>query len=392
MRKEKENKKRRKLLPAMLAVALAAVMIVPMGSTIALAEEYSLKVSVANEDFTKEDPDLQNVTLRVYKLADLTEESSKYSWDLAEAFAAADTKGELASALTDASTPGIYSSEEKTALNGKYQELAAQATKLIIDNEMTTTVTTTFGTAKEIAENGLYIVVPVLGDKIDRDDAGNVTVTTDDWIYTFNPLIMSVPTKKASTTDGSIGTAAEYGDWISAEASLLDPSLITEDVLVAAKIDRKPNVGSIQIEKALDLREGKAEAATFVFSVKATKNGDTVYDNMVSISHPNPTPVVIDNLPVGSTVTIKEEYTSPSYRYVSGIPADGLVVDAEPDDTEAGITQIVTVSNTYNENHYHGGGGIENQYANTETEAGKSWKLIGRIINGIKSVTSEAEE
>ena len=375
MRKGNETKKRRKLLPAMLAVALAAVMIAPMGSGVAKAADLSLKVNVANPDYVKEDPALNNVKLKIYKLADLTEGNGTYSWDLTKDFA----DENLEELLDEASAPGLYTSDQKKALNEKYQELAGQATAKIIDKKMTTSDETAFGSAKDIAEKGLYIVVPVLGDAIETDeDTGLVTITTDEWVYTFNPLIISVPTKTAK--DGSIGTADEYGDWISPDISLD----IDEDVQVDAKVVRTPNKGNIVISKTLSRYETKAPA-TFVFSIEATKGTEKVYSDVVSLTFTDAGTQsrLIPNIPMKAEVTVKEIYAGPSYTKsdaeyhpVVTTEDDMATILAEEKDSVAAYT------NDY-DNTFHGGGGIENQFDRTVSEK------FTQVINGVAKAATE---
>lgn len=396
-----KKEKKRKLLPAMLAIALAAALVAPMGSGAALAAEGDGTITLNVQDGTDEygtfGEDLKEknddgtgkyAQVAFYQIASGTKDTSydTYNWSLNNLF-----KTDEMEELLKRAEKGAKTEDDKDA----YEELAQKALEIIVRSKQKPepAATKIFGEKSETLGAGFYLAVPMQavtgGDGAVSYEAimnadGQITVTTKNFIYIFQPMLISVPTKDPK--DGSRGTAYNYGPWIT-------------DVTMTTKAGRVPNVGSIEIRKELSRAESKAEAATFVFSVKATwGTGDarrTVYDNVVSISYPGLKPVRIDNLPVGSEVTIEEIYTSPSYSQKGKTPAENIIIDAEPDDEE--VTQYVIFTNDYNDNHYHGGGGIENQYANTDNEksSGKSWKFIGRIINGVVSMdsnTNQAEE
>lgn len=214
MRKDNKNNKRRKLLPALLAVAMAAVMLAPMGTASAEAAEgtdaYSLTVN-ANENYMKDDPDLTDVTLQIYQVADLNEENAEAGWSLTAPFAAADTDGALGKLLTEVSKASATSSEEADAIKQKYRQIEGRATHCIIESNIAPTVTSTFGTKQSLSQKGIYLVIPVSGSEIKSDGAGNATVETESYTYTFLPVMLFVPgVDTAELAEGE--WAYGYGD------------------------------------------------------------------------------------------------------------------------------------------------------------------------------------
>ena len=153
------NHKAKKCLSAMLTVVLGVILFLVTGGGLTQAAEaddaYPLTVNMAMGDFIKEDPKLEEVTLNIYKLAE--------------------------------------SDWKQTGSNVSEPEFDEAAVSYVTDHELAVCAQTTFGSPKRLEEKGLYVVIPVLGDDTRQDDAGNVVVTTDEWIYTFSPMVISVP-------------------------------------------------------------------------------------------------------------------------------------------------------------------------------------------------------
>lgn len=125
-----------------------------------------------------------------------------------------------------------------------------------------------------------------------------------------------MPSKEA--VDGEINTA-NPGDWL-------------YDVSVTLKPERDVRYGDLEIVKTLQSYETD-DPATFVFQVEAVLNGQNVYSNVVTISftEAGQKSVVIEDLPVGAEVTVKEVYTGAVYTVVTAdtqtavIPANDVV-------------------------------------------------------------------
>ncbi len=371
MRKEKENKKRRKLLPAMLAVALAAVMIVPMGSGLARAAEgddkepgteaeYSLTVNLSSDQAEFVD-DLKGTTLQFYQVASGEKNDSydTYDWTLAAPF----NTETIAASFETAQEQGDIDASSKA-----YESIAKEAVSIVAAPGSTASPAATgeFTKPAEL-DPGIYLVVPVL-DTIEQDEEDNIIVTTDEWIYTFNPMMISVPTKD-SAEDGSRGTAYEYGPWI-------------KEVVMNAKVSREPALGSIAVQKTIPTYEDK-DPGTFVFSIVATKgkNADgtdkVVYSDVVSITmdHPGTSDlrIIEKKIPVKSKVVVKEIYAGPMYN----VAADPVEVEvATGEITEETTASIASFTNDYNGRH-KGGGSIENRF----TKGENSWNAPEQVYS-----------
>ena len=169
----------------MLVIAVALMLLLPVGTSPAKAAgadvPFSLTVHMANEAFIKEDPQLRDVTLEIYRLADPDD------W------------------------------ERKMAM--------AQ---------------TGFDTKKAVSEKGYYLVVPMLGDEVETDDAGNAVVRTENWVYTFSPMVIAIPAKDPTEIDGK-DAAAGYGD--------------CTDAVIYAKADRR-SVHGEAVVSTRDVRTG----------------------------------------------------------------------------------------------------------------------------------------
>ena len=366
MRKEKENKKRRKLLPAMLAVALAAVMIVPMGSGLAKADDeknigpFKMTVQKTSDEYgvfgqdlleLNEDKSGKYAEVAYYRIAVGEKDSSydTYNWELIDALSDQDNQNLLKLALE-----GKQTSDGEDA----YEVLAKNATEVILSGKVTPSAKAAFGTATDPLPAGLYLAVPVkAGDTTpvaDEKNSGNVTVTTNEWVYTFEPMLYSMPTKVKE--DGSRGTAFDFGPWI--------PNETTPTVDIITKARRDFNYGKIAIEKTLLTYETK-DNPIFVYDVVAKKNGVTVYSNVVSMNfkEAGQQTVEVDKIPVGATVTVTEVYTGHSYDVTEGENPQDVIAATEISDENT-----AKFSNDY-DHTFHGGGGIENRFTKEEGNA-----------------------
>lgn len=176
MKTKIERKKKTGMRYALLVIATAAMLFLPAGLPPVKAAQgdapYSLTVYVANEAFVTQDAELDDVTLKIYKITD----------------------------------------QRREAVN-----------------------VTGFGTPAGIREKGYYLVIPTLGDEGITDTAGNSKVTTEDWTYTFGPIMITIPANdptKTRTGDVAFG----YGD--------------CTDAVIYAKADRQPKNNSTAISAA----------------------------------------------------------------------------------------------------------------------------------------------
>ena len=176
MKKGIERNKRTGILYGVLVITVAVLLYLPAGNPPAKAAErdapYSLMVYVANEAFVTEDSKLSDVTIKIYKLAD------------------------------------------------QRREAVAE---------------TGFGKPVGIREKGCYLVVPVSGEEIETDEAGNAVVTTEDWTYTFGPMMITIPASDPTETKTG-DVAFQYGN--------------CTDAVIYAKADRQPEKNSTAISAA----------------------------------------------------------------------------------------------------------------------------------------------
>ena len=171
-----ERNKRTGILYGVLVITVAVLLYLPAGNPPAKAAEgdapYSLTVYVANEAFVTEDSKLNDITIKIYKLADQRRE---------------------------------------------------------------TVAETGFGKSAGIREKGCYLVVPVSGEGTETDEAGNAVVTTEDWTYTFGPMMITIPANDPTETKTG-DVAFQYGN--------------CADAVIYAKADRQPKKNSIAVSAA----------------------------------------------------------------------------------------------------------------------------------------------
>lgn len=208
--------------------------------------------------------------------------------------------------------------------NAQWQRLAQQAARIAL-NGGTPDVSGDAGSALSIPGCGLYLVVARGADitdyikEVTGADGEKELVTiarSGEYTYTFAPSLVSLPSKEA--VDGEINTA-NPGDWL-------------YDVSVTLKPERDVRYGDLEIVKTLQSYETD-DPAKFVFQVEAVLNGQNVYSNVVTISftEAGQKSVVIEDLPVGAEVTVKEVYTGAVYTVVTAdtqtavIPANDVV-------------------------------------------------------------------
>ncbi len=125
--------------------------------------------------------------------------------------------------------------------------------------------------------------------------------------------------------------------------------------------------GSLEIVKTLQSYETR-DPATFVFDVEAVLDGSVVYSNVVSLSftEAGQKSTLLEGIPVGAEVTVKEVYSGASYKVVSADTQTATIVANE--------VASVAFTNDYDDRH-GGGGAVVNHFANSEDE-GWGWTPI----------------
>lgn len=168
---------------------------------------------------------------------------------------------------------------------------------------------------------GLYLVV-ARGEGLEadeykasvkqKDETGNVQeklVTyaySDTHTYIYEPELVSLPSKQVTAQDGNVqNTTAGNDAW-------------SYEITVTLKPSEEPRYGSLEIVKTLQSYETGSEA-TFIFQIEAVLDGENVYSNVIPITFTSAgtNRVVIDRIPVGAQVTVKEVYSGMGYEAVS---------------------------------------------------------------------------
>lgn len=132
------------------------------------------------------------------------------------------------------------------------------------------------------------------------------------------------------------------------------PWVYDADVSVKPEIEKR--LGSIEIVKDL-LSYEESHDAFFLFQCEGYLDGEHVYSNLVSMrfSDYGEQRVRLDNIPVGTEVTVTEVYSTPGYGQVSTSPSDGKITVSSDE-----------VLSVRFENDYDGtrdkGGGIMNNF------------------------------
>lgn len=185
-------------------------------------------------------------------------------------------------------------------------------------------------------------------------------VVTGEYVYRFTPFLVALP--------GNNYSAANSDDaWI-------------YDVTVGLKPDRQERYGDIAVEKTLLTYNETLGGATALFQVEAVKDGEIVYSNIIPF-HFDTAGVqtyVVEKLPIGAVVTIREVYSGASYAN-AGSPREYTVTvdDANPkydtpDETggEAYAPFTVSFFNNYNE-ETNGGSSVVNHFTYKTAENGE---------------------
>lgn len=217
---------------------------------------------------------------------------------------------------------------------------------------------------------GLYLIV-ARGDGLEaaeyrttvkqKDEEGNVKeklatlAYSDTHTYTYEPELVSLPSRQATAEDGTIhNTTAGDGAWI-------------YDMSVTLKPSEEPRYGLLEIVKTLQSYETGSEA-TFIFQIDAVLNGKNVYSNVIPITFTSAgeNRVVIDRIPVGAQVTVKEIYSGLHYE----VESPDTVAPGQPIQLDR-VLQI-DFTNAYVEKPGEGGA-ITNRFEYT-MEDGWKWE------------------
>lgn len=292
----------------------------------------SLTLSATGADYAADIETIDQVNAKIYRVAEVSD-TAVYT-----AIGAFAEDAEVKK-VSDLKTRGDSSDWAQT-----WEDLAAAAAKVVEAGNVQETATITMqpdaaaGTSTGTAENlptGLYLVVVE-------------TAKSSEYEYSFSPYLVALPGSEYRQT-GSYGTGEDEWDY---------------DQTVGLKPERTVRYGQVEIVKSLREFNASLGDVTFVFQVTAMRSEDgnpaeVVYDNVVSITFSQGEPltksVVIDHLPAGSVVTVKEVYSGGSYSIAPGT-ADSAEVTVAADEVTP-----VQFENVYNDQTISGYG-VTNHY------------------------------
>lgn len=246
--------------------------------------------------------------------------------------------------------------------NADWTRMAQAAAKVALDGrEPAVTAAAVDAPIKDLG-CGLYLVVARGGDledykvAVEGEGGAEETATianSSAYTYTYAPALVSLPGKERE--DGAPPTtAADSGEWL-------------YDMSVTLKPSQTARHGSLEIVKTLQAYETR-DPATFVFEVEAALGGSVVYSNVVSLSftEAGQKSAVLEGIPVGAEVTVREVYSGAAYKLVTEASQTATIVANE--------VASVAFTNDYDDTH-RGGGAVTNRFEDGE-DTGWSWTPI----------------
>lgn len=185
-------------------------------------------------------------------------------------------------------------------------------------------------------------------------------VTTEESVYTFTPYLVSLPGYERSGGEESWNYT---------------------DVEVGLKAGREPRYAKLAIEKTLKTWNESAGGASFVFHVKAEKDRETVYNNVLSLLFTDAGTRRLEisgKIPAGSSVTVTEVYSGAGYVPVSAKVQTIERVSAY-DGTDPQSVSVVRFVNDYDGRSLNTGTSVVNHFtysvsgAEGDADAQESW-------------------
>lgn len=335
--------KRLTTLLLVFAIVATTVSATITAKAVDLSRSCSLTVSPGSSEFAEEFAEA-GIVIDLYRVAELQESSSdSYTYNLLDSYKEIE--------LSDSPD------------NTEWRQKSQEAAKLALIDCADAPVVSGAPVKSPIGglDPGLYLVI-ARGQNVENyirtvtDDSGNGQIATiansQSHTYTFAPELVSMPGKEADAS-GSLNTA-NSGAWI-------------YDMSITLKPEQDSRYGALEIDKTL-LTFNASGQATFVFSIEAVLNGETVYSDVVSITFTDAgqQSCRIGRIPVGAVVTVTEIYSGACYTLASAA-TQSVVITAD---------ELASVSFT---NDYDGGmnqgSGITNSFEYS-SESGWSWTQI----------------
>ena len=230
-------------------------------------------------------------------------------------------------AVTGFESLDLESVDDQTTAQ-EWEEKAAQAVQIIEDGDnIQPARTTTVEEGAQGLSTGMYLVEAQ-------------QVQSSEYTYSFTPYLVSLPNNYYSSSGDDT--------WV-------------YDVTTGLKPEQEVRYGSVQINKTLDTYNATLGGASFIFSVEAVKDGETVYSDVVSLvfDGPGTKSVEVGNIPAGAQVTVTEVYSGSSYQIVGNYVATAVISAETP--------AQVSFANTYDGSN-NGGSSIVNHFTYTALE------------------------
>lgn len=171
-------------------------------------------------------------------------------------------------------------------------------------------------------------------------------VITEEFIYHFTPYLVALP------GNGYAPPETEEDSW-------------EYEVTVGLKPGQEERYGDLEIVKTLRSYNETLGGASFIFEIKAVKNGQTVYSDVCSLVFDGPgrkSLKIEGKIPVKAEVTVTEVYSGASYEVSEGTSKEQHPV------IEAEKTAAAEFSNTY-DHRLNGGSTIVNAFSPRGQEA-----------------------
>jgi hypothetical protein len=348
------------------AIALALVIAAPIpdgaAKAVDLDKDCSLTVIKPLEGELKEQLADVELAVDLYKIADAEQikGSDGYKFSLAAPYAGL--------SLENIDTAEAQVELEQAVADIAIGKSAPAATGIVGEKisglEAGLYLAVTRGAELDTPEDYMTTVTKVLGDNETKETSIATIAYSESSVFTFEPQLVSVPTKGADEENGLITAekivrTSDEGKW-------------NYEITTVLKASVEPRFGSLEIIKSLltfeKLENGDADPATFVFDVEAyapsgeqdVENGRNVYSNVVSLTFTSAgqKSVLVENIPIGSTVIVKEVYSGANYVQVSADP-EPVVIQAD---------EIVSTAftNDYDDTR-RGGGSLTNHFDYEET-------------------------
>lgn len=322
----------------LIALALAAVVAASgfgvyrteAAGKIDLNKPSSVSVSVQTDEATNPFTKYRGyVTVRFYKVAGI------------------DATGQYTDVISGVDLSSLSGSNVSASDTEKVAEAAYKAYKLDTENPERPYASVSFdlsdiSSAVSAMDKGLYLFVP--------------QPTYDDiYDYTFKYSLVSVPTSKYITA-----TKVDESGNIVSDDTASDAWEYNVDIIL--KPEATPRYGSLQINKTLNTFNESLGKASFVFEVEATRDNKTVFSNVYSMDFEsaNTESVLVEHIPAGSTVTVKEVYSGASYTLASDSEITKAIV--------ANDTVTADFTNDYDNRLIEGGIGIENHFVKSNED------------------------